>query len=85
MTNRARRPTSRICRKSDTEPGRSHATLACVADAVLIALATVCTQNHHAFDALTGLLVVLAGQCAAIPLLEGRGVAIPRVISEPAS
>jgi membrane-associated phospholipid phosphatase len=61
------------------------AALACVADAVLIALATVYTQNHYAFDALTGFLVVLVLQCAAIPLLEGRRLAIPWLISESAS
>jgi hypothetical protein len=43
------------------------------------------TQNHYAFDALTGFLVVLALQCAAIPLLEGRRLAIPWLISESAS
>lgn len=56
-----------------------------VADAALIALATVYTQNHYAFDALTGFLVVLVLQCAAIPLLEGRRLTIPWLISESAS
>jgi membrane-associated phospholipid phosphatase len=52
--------------------------LALVVDAVLIALATVYTQNHYAFDALTGFVVVLLVQGAVIPLLEGRRLVIPR-------
>ena len=55
--------------------------LAFVADVVLIALGTVYTQHHHAFDALTGFVVVLVLQCAVTPLREGRQMVMPGLIS----
>jgi membrane-associated phospholipid phosphatase len=47
-------------------------------DAALIGLATVYTQNHYAFDVLSGLVVVLVLQGAAAPILMGRRLALPR-------
>jgi membrane-associated phospholipid phosphatase len=52
--------------------------IAFVVDAVLIAIATVYTQNHYAFDVLDGIIVVLLVQGLAIPMLNGRRVWIPR-------
>ena len=48
-------------------------------DAVLISLATVYTQNHYAFNALTGLLVVLVLQGVAAPMLNGHRWTMPRL------
>jgi membrane-associated phospholipid phosphatase len=52
--------------------------IALTVDAALIGLATVYTQNHYAFDVLTGVVVVLVLQGAAAPILRGRRIAIPR-------
>jgi membrane-associated phospholipid phosphatase len=53
--------------------------IAFAADAVLIALATVYTQNHYAFDVLSGLFVVFVLQAAAAPALMGRPLVLPRL------